>query len=193
VLKCEAIINSYKNFAKLIRFPYLKEGDTVEKRDGLRKWMHEQNYRAAYVTIDASDWYIDDRLKKRLSSDIHSDLKPYRNFYLDHLWSRSTFYDGLARKLTGRSVHHTILLHHALVNGLFLSDLISLYRSKGWHVVDASEAFRDPIFSLEPKTLPAGESLIWAMAKETGNYESILRYPGEDSKYEEPEMDKRGL
>ena len=155
--------------------------------------MKSNGYRAAYVTIDASDWYIDDRLKKKLALDIKADLTPYHDFYLDHLWKRSLFYDNLARELTGRSIHHTILLHHALVNGLFLADLIALYKAKGWNVIDASEAFRDPVFALQPRTLPAGESLIWAMAKETGRFDSILRYPGEDSRYEEPEMDRRRL
>ena len=193
ITRGESLIRNYKHFAKFLPFPYLKEGDTIAKRDDLRNWMRSNGYRHAYVTIDASDWYIDDRLKAKLNINLQTDLKPYRDFYLEHLWSRSQFYDSIAQKLTGRSVHHTILLHHALVNGLFLGDLIVLYRSKGWHVIDASESFQDPIFALEPKTLPAGESLIWAMAKETDRYDSILRYPGEDSSYEAPKMDKRGL
>jgi peptidoglycan/xylan/chitin deacetylase (PgdA/CDA1 family) len=193
IITGEHVIDRYKNFEKCLRFPYLKEGDTAEKRDLLRTWMHEHNYRPAYVTIDASDWYIDDRLKKRLAVDRHTDLKPYREFYLQHLWDRSRYYDNLSQQITGRSIHHTLLLHHALVNGLFLADLIALYKSKGWRVIDVRESYRDPIFLSEPKSLPAGESLLWALAKETGKYDSILRYPGEDSKYVEPEMNKRGL
>ena len=192
VVKAEPLINQCRNYARFLRFPYLKEGDTTDKRDRIRNWMREQHYRSAYVTIDASDWYIDDRLKARLSTNIRADLKPYREFYLDHLWNRSVYYDDLARKLTGRSIHHTLLLHHALVNGLFLADLIAMYKSKGWDVMSARDAYDDPIFSAQPKTIPAGESLIWSLAKETGKYEP-LRYPGEDAKYEEPEMNKRGL
>ena len=41
--------------------------------------------------------------------------------------------------------------------------------------------------------MPAGESLIWALAKETGRFESSLRYPGEDGGYEKPKMDALGL
>jgi len=42
-----------------------------------------------------------------------------------------------------------------------------------------------------PDILPAGESLIWALAKETGKFEKELRYPGEDDVYESPKMDAR--
>jgi hypothetical protein len=44
-----------------------------------------------------------------------------------------------------------------------------------------------------PKIVPAGESLIWALAKETGKFDKVLRYPGEDSEYENAKMDKLGL
>ena len=53
-------------------------------------------------------------------------------------------------------------------------------------------AFEDPVFLKEPQTLPAGESLIWALAKETGKFNDRLRYPGEDDTYEKP-MDALNL
>ena len=43
------------------------------------------------------------------------------------------------------------------------------------------------------KTLPAGESLVWALATETGHFKDRLRYPGEDDVYEEPKMKALGL
>jgi len=60
-------------------------------------------------------------------------------------------------------------------------------------VINADEAFRDPVFQREPDIVPAGESLVWALAKETGRYDTLLRYPGEDSRYEDPLMDELGL
>ena len=56
-----------------------------------------------------------------------------------------------------------------------------MFASRGWSVIDADKAFRDPVFQREPDIVPAGESLVWALAKETGRYEALLRYPGEDS------------
>ena len=41
--------------------------------------------------------------------------------------------------------------------------------------------------------LPAGESLIWALAKESNKFDRSLRYPGEDGDYEKPKMDALGL
>jgi peptidoglycan-N-acetylglucosamine deacetylase len=49
------------------------------------------------------------------------------------------------------------------------------------------------VFSASPDIVPAGESIIWALAKESGKLDDILRYPGEDGDYEKPGMDKLGL
>lgn len=56
ILKCEESIKNFSNFNKLLRFPYLGEGDTSEKRDLLRSWLSQAGYKNGYVTIDASDW-----------------------------------------------------------------------------------------------------------------------------------------
>jgi hypothetical protein len=84
-------------------------------------------------------------------------------------------------------------VHYNLLNALFLGDLLDMFTGKGWRLIDATEAFRDPVFKAEPKNVPAGESIIWALAKQSGKFESLLRYPGEDSTYENPKMDKLGL
>jgi hypothetical protein len=109
------------------------------------------------------------------------------------MWERATFYDGLAQKLFGGSIDHTILTHHRLTTALFLDDLLKMFRSSGWRLIDAQTAFNSPILALEPKSLPSGQSLKWAVAKERGGYDSILRYPGEDGEYEDPKMDALGL
>jgi hypothetical protein len=76
---------------------------------------------------------------------------------------------------------------------LFLGDVLDNFRRRGWQTIDAEEAYRDPVFRLAPKTVPAGESLLWALAKETGKFNDVLRYPGEDDVYEKPKLDRLGL
>ena len=145
------------------------------------------------MTIDASDWYIDSRLRNRLRQNPKADLEGFKQFYVEHLFNRAVFYEELAYKITGRHIKHTLLLHHNLAAALFLDDLVNMFRAKGWKIIDAEDAFQDPIFRSNPTNIPAGESLIWALAKETGRFEEILRYPAEDSVYEKEKMDSLGL
>lgn len=192
-LTTDTIINKFGNYIHLFRFPFLKEGNTKEKVSLFREFMKEHHYSNGYVTIDASDWYIDSRLRNRLKQNPSADIEAFRQFYVEHLFDRAMFYEELAFKLTGRHINHTLLLHHNLAAALFLGDLVKMFKAKGWRIIDAEDAFKDKIFQSNLTNIPAGESLIWALAKESGKFEEVLRYPAEDSQYEKEKMDKLGL
>jgi peptidoglycan-N-acetylglucosamine deacetylase len=189
----EPLIKPYRRFTRLFRYPFLKEGDTEEKRDRFRALLKQKGYRVGHVTIDASDWYVDDRMNSRLEKQPASATEPYGDYLVAHLLDRAAFYRQLTRDVLGHEIPHTLLLHHRMINALYLEDVISAFEEKGWQWIDAKRAFDDPVFKREPQTLPAGESLIWALAKETGRFEDRLRYPGEDDSYEKPKMDALGL
>ncbi|KXX66697.1 polysaccharide deacetylase family protein [Flammeovirga sp. SJP92] len=191
LLKADDLIKNYKNYVKLFRFPYLKEGNSQTEIDSIRQILKDNGYRNGYVTIDASDWYIDSRLRKRLKENAQADINDFKAFYLEHLFDRANYYEQLSFELTGRHISHTLLLHHNLAAALFLDDLIAMFKSKGWNIISADEAYKDPIFKQIPHH--AGESLIWALAKDSGKYEGLLRYPAEDSRYEKKRMNELGL
>jgi peptidoglycan/xylan/chitin deacetylase (PgdA/CDA1 family) len=193
IARAEQILVGLKQFRRLFRYPALKEGNTAAKRDHVRAFLKQNGYRVGHVTIDNSDWAIDQRLTARLQKEPNAATKPYRDFYLEHMWDRAQYYDALAQKVLGRPVKHTILMHFNLLNGLFLGDLIEMFRRQGWQLIDAADAFTDSVFQAEPKTLPAGESLVWALAKEKGTIAKSLRYPAEDGEYETARMNKLGL
>lgn len=193
IARAEGALKDFSRFRKYFRFPMLKEGDTEAKRDGVRSFLAKNGYRTGHVTIDTSDWVITSRLSDRLAKDSSADTKAYRDFYLAHMWDRAQYYDQLARRVLGRPVKHTILVHYNLLNGLFLNDLIEMLKSKGWQFIDAEAAFTDPVFSEKPKVLPAGESIIWALAKADGKIAPTLKYPAEDGDVVRAEMIKSGL
>lgn len=193
LIRNDSIIKGYSNYYPYFRFPYLKEGNTEEKINGFRQFLKEKGYKNGYVTIDASDWYVNSRLITRLKENPQADISGFKNYYIEHLYDRAMFYDSIAYQLTNRRISHVLLLHHNLAAALFLDDLIQYYKDKGWEVMDADKAFQDEIYKEEPDNNPAGESLIWALAKKSGKFESLLRYPAEDDVYEKPQMDKLGL
>ncbi len=193
MLRCDAFVRKFPGFRPYFRFPVLKEGATRERRDWMRAFLKAHGYRNGAVTIDASDWYYDQRLRKCIEDRPNFDVKRFREPYLAHLWDRATYYDGLARKVVGRSISHTTLIHYNVLNSYFLGDALDMFLARGWQLVDAERALEDEVFRAQPDTVPAGESLVWALAKATGRYDSVLRYPGEDDVYEKPKLDKLGL
>ena len=193
ILRAEALLKDFPRFRKYFRFPALKEGETAAKRDGMRAFLAEHGYRTGHVTIDNSDWAIDRHLSARLEKDPSADVKPYRDYYLEHMWTRADYYDQLARRTLGYPVKHTLLVHFNLLNALFLNNVIQMLQAKGWRLIDAEDAFTDPVFAAKPKVLPAGESIVWSVAKEKGTIPMSQRYPAEDGDIEEARMNKLGL
>lgn len=191
--KCHNLLRAFPRFRRYFRYPYLKEGNTEEKRDAVRRYLRNHDYTVGAVSIDASDWYVDQRMAAALGKNPDTDLSPYLNFYIRHMRGRIHYYDSLGWRLWGRRVMHTILIHHNLLNALFLGELLGSLRTDGWELIDAEQAYADPIFGLQPNIIPAGESIIWGMAKESGRFTGELRYPGEDSSYEKEAMDTLGL
>lgn len=187
------LVARYPTSVPLFRFPFLAEGRTAQGRDAARATLASRGLRNGHVTIDTSDWYIASRLSKRLKADPAADVAPYRAFYLAHMLDRATYYDTLAREVFGRSIPHSLLFHHNLAAALFLGDTLAMFRKRGWRLIDATAAFSDPVYRREPQIVPAGQSLPWQVAKESGRFEQRLRYPAEDGDYEKAAMDRLEL
>lgn len=187
------LLSGYATARPWFRFPYLAEGRTVAFRDRMRQDLSRRGLSNAYVTIDASDWYVDQRLLQRLKTEQGADVTPYGDYLVRHLLARAAFYDGLAREVVGYSPPHTLLIHHNLTTALFLPRILAAFREAGWTAIDADTAFAHPIYRSQPDIAPAAHSLIWQLAKADGRFEDRLRSPGEDGPYEKPAMDALGL
>ncbi len=187
----EALLKDVPGWTRRLRFPYLKEGDTADKRDGFRAWMDRHDDRSGAVSIDASDWYYDARYRNWRAAHPDADPAPFRRAYLAHLADRSAYYEALSRRVLHRSVKHVLLLHTNAINAAFLPDVIAMFRGHGWTIVAPDDAYDDPVYAMRPDVLPAGESILWSLAKQAGIAD--LRYPAEDDVYEKPSLDALGL
>jgi hypothetical protein len=153
--------------------------------------MRAHAYRAAPVSIDTSDWYYNERYLQLLQQGRDQRLPILREAYLAHLKSKALYYDELARAALARSPAHVMLLHTNAINAAWAGDMIEMFKAMGWQIVQPATAFADPLYARQSQTLPAGESIVWALARETGL--EGLRYPAEDGEYEKPLLDKLGL
>src|SRR5690606_18629947 len=144
-------------------------------------------YESGAVGIDASDWYYSSRFEDWQEAHPDADPAPFRDAYIAHLRERAQYYDGLSQQLLDRHAALVLLLHTNAINAAFLSDVIRMFRAEGWEIVTPEEAYADPLYSLQPDILPAGESIAWSLAKSKGI--EGLRYPAEDGRYEKERID----
>lgn len=191
IVEADIALRKIPSFVPMLRFPYLKEGDTAAKRDGVRQWMEANGYTPAEVSIDASDWYFNQLFMAWADAGSSAKAAQVQQAYVVHLMDRATYYDGLAKQVLGRSPAHVMLLHTNAINAASVADIVAAFQARGWAFTSPIAAFRDPMYALRPNILPVGESIVWALAKQSGA--KGLRYPGEDASYEEPKLRSAGL
>lgn len=83
------------------------------------------------------------------------------------------------------------MLHVRAINAAWLADVIQAFQQQGWQFISPEQAYTDSIYHLDLQVLPAGESVIWSIAKIYAV--EGLRYPAEDSVYEADHLAKFGL
>ncbi len=168
VLACDRVISTLPGYQRWFRFPYLREGNTLEKRDGMRLFMKQEGYRNAYVSLDTSDWRLNEKLVDVLKRDGNADVTAIKQAYLSHLRQRALAYRQLSQKLQGRDIPQVLLMHHNLLNALWLDAAITMFKEMGWSIITAATAFEDPVYQLSPERAAPGQSLLLSMARTLG-------------------------
>ncbi len=169
-LKAHAQLSSYSNHAPLFRFPYLREGNEVKKRDQMRELLKKKGYTNAYITVDFNDWHLEHLFRESLSAKQSVDLQKLKKLYLDLAKESLEHYDQLAVKHLGRSPKHVLLLHETDLAALFIKDLVSAMRSWGWKVISSREAYTDDIASYQiQRTLGNNPGRVGEIALDEGH------------------------
>lgn len=194
ILDCDQIIRTLPGYQKWYRFTFLNEGNTPEKRDGMRDFLKTENYRNAYVSLDTSDWRLNEKLVEMLKKDPHADVTPVKQAYLSHIRQRALAYRELSLKLQGRDIPQIMLMHHNLINALWLDDVITQFEEMGWKFVTPAAAFADPVYQLKPERVAYGQSLLLSMALSLG----LGKFDGwkrlvDDGEFEMESLKKQGL
>jgi len=138
-------LKSFDNYSKLFRFPYLREGDTRLKRDGMRQLLREHGYRNAYITLNNYDWYIEVLFQRAIKKGEEVDMGRMKAFYVDMIMESIEYYDQMAVTRLGRSPKHVLLLHEMDISALFIGDLVDELRKRGWSIISPLEAYKDEI------------------------------------------------
>ncbi|SHG73757.1 polysaccharide deacetylase family protein [Massilia sp. CF038] len=168
VLDCDAVIRTMPGYRKWFRYTYLREGHTKDKRDGMRQFLSAQGYRNAYVSLDTSDWRLEEKLLEVLAKNPQADLAPIKRMYLSHIRQRALAYRELGQRLQGRDIAQVMLMHHNLINALWLDDVIAQFKAMGWTIVTPEAAYSDPVYALQPASADPGQSLLLSMARSLG-------------------------
>ena len=143
------------------RYPYLRRGKTLERRDSVYAHLAEKGYNIAHVSIDNDEWIYNRDYVNARKKGLLKEMDSIANAYLAYMKEVSLKYEEDAQKLLGRSVKHILLIHANPINAFHLDELLQWYQDQGWEFITLEEASKDPMYSMEGNFVtPYGWSII---------------------------------
>ncbi len=135
---------------KWFRYPYLREGDDVEKRRAVRAQLNALGYRTAQVTLDYEDYLWNTAYAHCAIANDEKSIARLRVSYLD-MASRYIDLDrAMAKLVFGRDIDHVLLLHLGAFSRSILPDLLDLLHTKGFTLATLEEVERDQAYASDP-------------------------------------------
>jgi peptidoglycan/xylan/chitin deacetylase (PgdA/CDA1 family) len=133
-----------------LRYPFLREGDSVEKRRAVRAFLETHHYRVAQVTLDWEDYLWNSAYARCVAKNDAKSIAWLRSSYLD---IESAYLDSgreMAKLVFGHDINHVLLLHLGAFSSTILPEALGLLEKKGFKLVTLEEAESDPAYGTDP-------------------------------------------
>jgi peptidoglycan/xylan/chitin deacetylase (PgdA/CDA1 family) len=132
------------------RYPFLHEGDTVEKRRAVQAYLKARGYRIAQVTLDWEDYLWNTAYARCAAKNDAKAIEWLRSSYLN---TASEFLDlgrEQAKLIYGHDINHVLLMHLGAFSSAILPEVLDLLNKKGFKLVTLEEAESDAAFDGDP-------------------------------------------
>ncbi|GAA3758831.1 polysaccharide deacetylase family protein [Terriglobus aquaticus] len=133
-----------------LRYPFLHEGDTIEKRRAVRAGLAARGFRIAEVSMDFEDYLWNDPYARCSAKNDPEALKYLHDSYLETADHYITVYRGLSQQAFHRDIPYVLLMHIGAFDAKMLPELLELYRKRGFTFVTMPHALNDKAYRLDP-------------------------------------------
>lgn len=152
-----------------LRFPFLSEGDTPDKRAGARQFLAAHGYKIAAVTMSFGDYAWNEPYARCSAKGDTAAISELEKTYLAAAADDIQYRRALAKAAFGHDIPYVLLMHIGAMDARMLPRLLALYKSAGFRFVSLQQAESDPFYAndLDPK-LSSEPDTLEAAAKAKG-------------------------
>jgi len=132
------------------RYPYLWEGDTLEKRHAVRQYLQDHKYHIAQVTLDFEDYLWNAPYARCAEKNDAASIEWLRSSYRATAAEYIALGQFAAKLLYGRDIKHVLLLHIGGFETIMLPQLLNSLKRQGFTFITLPEAEKDPAYKVDP-------------------------------------------
>ena len=152
-----------------LRYPFLWEGDTLEKRHAVRDYLKQNHYRIAQVTLDFEDYAWNAPYARCAAQKDEKAIAWLMESYLATADQYIALDQQLSKLVFGRDIKHVLLLHIGAFDARMLPELLNHLKAKGFKLVTLQEAETDPAYETDPDApLKYGGTLLEQLVEARG-------------------------
>jgi peptidoglycan-N-acetylglucosamine deacetylase len=150
-----------------LRYPFLAEGDTPEKKNAFRDFLRERDYKIAAVTMSFGDYLWNEPYARCKAKNDTAAIESLENSYLSAASESVEYYRSISHTLYQRDIPYVLLLHVGALDAEMLPRLLQVYGGKGFEFITLRGAERDEFYrgAIELGLPPGPETLEGAMAE----------------------------
>ncbi len=132
------------------RYPYLHEGDTLEKRHSARAYLKDHGYRIAQVTLDFEDYLWNGPYARCMDKQDRKAIAWLKESYLKTARDYFALDQQMAQQVYGRKIKYVLLMHIGAFDAEMFPALIAQMKNDGFKFVSLAEAESDPAYESDP-------------------------------------------
>lgn len=129
-----------------LRYPGLGEGNTIERRHSVEKWLAGHHYRVAEVTIDTQDYNWNPPLARCTAEHDREAIEWLKQSYLTNVSDAIDQAQQMAKMLYGHEIPQVMLIHIGAIEAMMLPRVLEMLKQKGLRLVTLPEAESDPAY-----------------------------------------------
>jgi peptidoglycan-N-acetylglucosamine deacetylase len=139
------------------RYPNLEEGDTLEKRDSVRTWLHDHGYRIAEVTLTSQDDDWSDPYNRCVAKGDTAGIAWLKQSYLENAAEFLQLGREEEQIAFGHEIPNVLLLHATEFTTVMLPSLLHILHQEGFRFASLAKVESNPAYALDPHAgLPNG-------------------------------------
>jgi peptidoglycan/xylan/chitin deacetylase (PgdA/CDA1 family) len=167
----------------MFRYPFLHEGDTLEKRQEVQRYLKDHGYQVAEVTLDFEDYLWNDPYARCSAKKDDASIAELEKTYLATADQYINVFRETTHQLYGRDIPYVLLLHIGAFDARMLPKLIALLRQRSFGFTTLETAEKDPVYVTDPGIGYRGGGALQELAAAAQN----IKMPKNSKPYKELE------
>jgi peptidoglycan-N-acetylglucosamine deacetylase len=147
LLRADTIIRAeWGRKPEYFRYPFLHVGADTATIGAFERWLENERYTVAPVTVDNNEWVYARAYTLALGRNDSSMMKRLVTAYLTHMDQAFAFAESMSVRVVGEEIPQIVLLHANEINRDHIREVLDVIQERGYNFISLDQALAHPAY-----------------------------------------------